>query len=117
LPSIFILGLLNVEISPSGKPSSRAFSNLLNIFPLRVLECFRQIQFLSDDGRTHFFSGKSQNVHPHFVSGFSSVFKTTNAFTNSPIVGSGFQLPLLPPPPDASLKYTSKGPTMCPEVL
>jgi hypothetical protein len=27
LPSFFILGLLNVEISPSGKPSSRAFSN------------------------------------------------------------------------------------------
>jgi hypothetical protein len=58
----------------------------------------------------HFFSGKSQNVHPHFVSGFSSVFKTTNAFTNSPIVGSGFQLPLLPPPPDASLKYFPRVP-------
>jgi hypothetical protein len=58
----------------------------LNIFPLRVLG-FRQIQFLSSDGRTHFFSGKSQNVHPHFVSGFSSVLKPQ---TLLPTVGSGF---------------------------
>jgi hypothetical protein len=55
--------------------------------------------------RQDFFSGKSQNVHPHFVSASLPFFKTTNAFTNSPIVGSGFPITAASPPPDASLKY------------
>jgi hypothetical protein len=62
----------------------------LNIFPLRVLGMLstNSISFESEDP----FLSKSQNVHPHFVSVSLPFFKTTNAFTNSPIVGSGFPI-------------------------
>jgi hypothetical protein len=99
-PLFFFLGLLNVEISPSGKPSSRAFSNLL--FPLRVLGML-STNSISFRRRDPFLFWQIPECPSSFRQWLLFRFKTTNAFTNSPIVGSGFPIPLLPPPPDASL--------------
>jgi hypothetical protein len=101
----FILGLLNVEISPSGKPSSRAFSNLLNIFPLRVLGMLSTNSISFRRRQDPFLFWQIPECPSSFRQWLLFRFKTTNAFTNSPIVGSGFPITAASAPPDASLKY------------
>ncbi|MNE37545.1 hypothetical protein D3C80_1314000 [compost metagenome] len=47
------------------------------------------------------------------------VFNTTNAFTNSPMVGSGFPITAASATAGCRIRVlsTSKGPTICPDVL
>ena len=109
-----------VDKSPSGRPNSLALSSRRMILPLRVRGIWGQnsISF-GDTAAPSFFLANPR------ISSFSSSFgvcpglKATNAFTISPMVGSGF--PITPASATAGCSInalsTSKGPTMCPAVL
>src|SRR6516164_3850272 len=87
--------LSSVEISPSGKPSSRALSNRRMILPLRVFGkfCRNAISFGATAGPRRWRACPSSSLR-RLSLGSKAPLSATNAWTTSPTVGSG--MPITP---------------------
>src|SRR5579871_2872135 len=113
-------GVSNVDKSPSGSPSSRAFSKRRMILPLRVRgTCEQNSISLGAIAAPSFLRAKPINSRRSWSLPSCPGLRATKAFTISPIVGSGF--PITPASATAgcssSALSTSNGPTMWPAVL
>src|SRR3974390_3449299 len=105
--------LSSVEISPSGKPSSRALSNRRMILPLRVFGkfCRNAISFGDTAGPRRCRACPSSSLRSLSL-GSKAPLSATKALTTSPTVGSG--IPITPTSATAgcsiSALSTSNGP-------